>query len=516
MSAATVHVWLVDVDDEAAARASLSHVPAAERIRLGLLAQPHRRRNLCAQAALRILASAATTGVPPLPELVRSPGGKPVLTVPGMAAAPSATAPPLHLNLAHSGGLAAVALTTAGPVGVDVERLRALPDRNGLAELMLADRELRRWRRTGEPERDAAAFRAWTRKEAVLKALGTGLRGGLRSVSTRVSSTRESPVRLTSLPRGAGSADQWSVHDLPGAPGYLGAVAVRAPRVTAEQHETTIAKLLRAAPHPTEGDFPLPDNSHPRSAERSRPAVPGTPGRRVRLFCLPHAGGNSAAFRTWQWLAPHAEVVGVDLPGHGTRLLEPMVDQWGALVDDLTGTVAARIDGSYALFGHSLGSLLAYEVGRRLTRRGRPPGLLVVAGRNGPSAGLSHRPIHDLPDAQFVEALRRLGGMPEGLLYQPELLRMFLPLLRTDVRLAERYAPEPGATLRCPVVAFAGRTDRMTDEPGMTAWVRETTGTCELVFVDGGHFFVHEREFAEILAARIRRLGTGGGAPSPG
>ena len=228
---------------------------------------------------------------------------------------------------------------------------------------------------------------------------------------------------------------------------------------------------------------------------------------RLQVFCLAHAGGNTVHFHAWsQWLPGRIQAIPIDLPGHGTRLREPLVGEWQLLVDDLTRAVHQKVDGPFVLFGHSLGALLAYEVCRALEGRGRPPALLVTAGRNGPSAGLSHRPIHALPDAHFLAALRRLGGTPEGVLHQPELLQMFLPVLRSDLRLAELYAREPGPPLACPVLAFSGRRDRMTDDTGMLAWKRETTGTCEIAFVEGGHFFLEEREFTEALAARLTRL----------
>lgn len=228
---------------------------------------------------------------------------------------------------------------------------------------------------------------------------------------------------------------------------------------------------------------------------------------RIQVFCLPHAGGNSLHYQAWQrWLPPGAEVVPIDLPGHGTRLREPLIGEWRPLVEDLVNVVGEQVDAPFVVVGHSLGALLAYEVGRALGERGTPPELVVAAGRNGPSAGLAHRPIHDLPDAQFLSALRRLGGTPEGVLHRPELLGMYLPVLRTDLRLAELYAREPGPCLPCPVIVFAGRGDRMTDAVGMLAWQRETTGTFELVLVEGDHFFLEEPEFTEALRARIARL----------
>lgn len=534
MHATEVHVWYIGVDDAASARRVIALLPNDERTRLGLLAQPHRRRHLCAQGALRILAASATTGVFPLAELVRGRNGKPVMTAWGATAdarPPSAGTAPLQVSLSHSGSAAAVALTVAGTAGVDIEQVRRLPDPDGLARTFMSGHEQRQWSRLSPADRDAALLSSWTRKEAVLKALGTGLAGDMRSVSAPLSPPHGCPVLLQALPVGAGEPAEWSVWDLPPHADYVGAIAVRAPGVVLVRHVTTIADLLArlgpiagaqaqeaAAAHTVppprslqhaEGDAAVRHTSEPRPAAPLVQAMSGPPAARIKLFCLPHAGGNAAHFYSWsRWLPGGIDVVPVELPGHGTRLREPLVEDWRTLLDDLTDAVASHLTGAYVLFGHSLGAVLAYEVARILQGRGTTPALLVAAGRNGPSAALSHRPIHQLPDAELLAALRRLGGISDGLLREPDLLRMFLPCLRTDLRFAECYERAPGPPLSCAILAVAGRRDRMTDEAGMRAWRRETSGTCDLVVVDDGHFFLQRPEFTDALAARLSCLGT--------
>ena len=159
----------------------------------------------------------------------------------------------------------------------------------------------------------------------------------------------------------------------------------------------------------------------------------------LQIFCLPHAGGNSVHFRAWNWLAPYARVVPVDLPGHGSRLGVPLLEDWERLAAELTDHVAERVDGPYVLFGHSLGSLLAFDISHRMLARGLPPSLLVAAGRNGPSEKPAYTPVHELPDVQFLHALDKLGGMPQGLLHQTELLQMFLPETLVDVAVSRQF-----------------------------------------------------------------------------
>lgn len=226
----------------------------------------------------------------------------------------------------------------------------------------------------------------------------------------------------------------------------------------------------------------------------------------LTLFCLPHAGGTARHFARWnEWLPAGVTAVPVDLPGHGTRHRERLVDRWPDLVDDLAALVRGKRDGPYALVGHSLGALAAFEVARALHGTGDPPRLLVAMGRNGPSAGLSHRPMHALPDAALLQAVDRLGGMPGPIAQDPSVMRFFLPAMRTDLRLAETYVRAPGPALSCPLWTVCGRRDLMTETAAVLAWQRETTGTFELTLLDAAHFMLDEPEF--VTAAR-RRLST--------
>jgi 4'-phosphopantetheinyl transferase len=233
-----VHVWVIDVDDESAVPQALNCLPPAERDRLGKRAQPHRRRALCANAALRILTAAACAGTLPLPELAPDARGRQVLRA----------GAPLHVSLSHAGAHAAVALSAAGAVGVDIEETEPLPDRERFARGILAAAERADWAALPEGARDTAVVRAFTRKEAVLKALGLGLEGGLRDVATGLLG---GPARLRALPEHAGAPDTWTLHDLDlgfgvdPAPGLAGAVALRAPAAAVHTHRTTIAALLR-------------------------------------------------------------------------------------------------------------------------------------------------------------------------------------------------------------------------------------------------------------------------------
>ena len=227
----------------------------------------------------------------------------------------------------------------------------------------------------------------------------------------------------------------------------------------------------------------------------------------LTLYCLPHAGGSAQPYsRLRTTLPPQVTVVPVELPGHGIRLREAPLLELGEMVAEVIGIVDPPTAGLFALYGHSFGSILGYEVARELGRIGAPPAMLLVSGRNGPARPLPHRPFHSLPDKAFLAALRRIGGIPDALLAEPDLLRVYLPAIRADLRVVEQYTPPAGPPLDVPVAAFAGYGDGLTDPAGVAAWSEITSRTFDLTLVRGGHFFLEEPEFRWALASRIRRL----------
>jgi 4'-phosphopantetheinyl transferase len=234
MPGLTAYVWLVEVDDEAAAARALTLLPVPEVDRLSAVIAPLRSQRLCAQAALRSLVANAIDSTPLLVQLERDGHGKPYLVGDS----------DLHFNLAHSGKYAMVSLTRAGPIGVDVELPRAVSDLRSLARTMLADREYHWWCQLAEPAATEALFRRWTYKEAVLKALGLGLSGDLQAVSTCPASDGQ-PV-LDTLPVGAEPPTQWTLRDLFTECRIPAAVAIAAPQVQIRFRRALIGDLVPA------------------------------------------------------------------------------------------------------------------------------------------------------------------------------------------------------------------------------------------------------------------------------
>ena len=214
---------------------------------------------------------------------------------------------------------------------------------------------------------------------------------------------------------------------------------------------------------------------------------------RMRLFCFPHAGGGASLFRLWnEGLPETVEVCGAQLPGRESRWKEPLMARLDALVDAFVTAVEPRLDVPFALYGHSMGALLAFEIARELRRRKLPdPRILLVSGRRAPDLPAGAPPIRELSDDAFVEAMvRQYDGIPEAIRRDREMLQIFLPMLRADIGVIETYRWREEMPLQCPITVFAGLEDRSVDFQQLVAWRKFTMGAFRIEFFPGGHFFL--------------------------
>jgi medium-chain acyl-[acyl-carrier-protein] hydrolase len=220
-------------------------------------------------------------------------------------------------------------------------------------------------------------------------------------------------------------------------------------------------------------------------------------GATIRLFCFPYAGGGASIFVPWiDALAPACEVCPVQLPGRETRFSEPLLNNLSVAADLAAQAIAPLCAERYALFGHSLGAILAYEVAQRFRNmRLRAPESLIVSARRGALLPHNGRMSGHLPEDEFKQRLMELNGTPREFLAHPELAGLLLPRVRQDFLLDETYAQgtndEP---LDCPISSFGGSDDVDVPEDSLRAWSAQTRSRFELTMFPGGdHFFIQSR-----------------------
>jgi len=229
-------------------------------------------------------------------------------------------------------------------------------------------------------------------------------------------------------------------------------------------------------------------------------------GGRVRLFCFGYAGGGASIFRPWaSRFSPSVEMISVQLPGREERFRERAHRRMGPLIDQLAIEIGAKLTRPFAFFGYSMGALVAYEFARRLEETGRVgPALVAVGAHRAPRLPRVEPPLHALSSAEFWSHLNRYGGVDSQVMGDERLREVFEPTLRADFEVVETYRHRPGPSLRCPVLAFAGRADAFAAPDAMRPWGEVSSGGFELVVFDGGHFFLRSEADAMIRSIETR------------
>ena len=212
----------------------------------------------------------------------------------------------------------------------------------------------------------------------------------------------------------------------------------------------------------------------------------------LRLFVLHHAGGSHLPYRDWPALLPDTwDVRLLDAPGHGLLLDLPQISEAGRLADYLLRGIESELTCPYALFGHSMGGLLTYEIVRRVVERGLPlPVWAGVSARSAPQLAGPGGGYHELPGAELRARLKLLGGTPDGVFDDPELWDLFDPVIRADLRLVENWRPAADAgPLPVALSAFAGALDHSASPQRMAGWAEHSEHFLGLRVFDGGHFY---------------------------
>lgn len=229
---------------------------------------------------------------------------------------------------------------------------------------------------------------------------------------------------------------------------------------------------------------------------------------KLRLFCFPYGGAGASGYRAWSRFLPSwVEVAPVLLPGRESRFREPAHTHLDPLLAELVGTLDFA-SAPFAFFGHSLGALIAFELARELRRRGKgAPRLLVASAYPAPQLHRDRPHIAHLSDDALVAALREHFDVTAGLLDDPMLMELALPLLRADMSVVESYVYRDGPPLDLPLVAFGGIGDPEAPEEQIRGWQAQTAKTFSMRMFPGGHFFVNLdpqpviREITDALAA---------------
>ena len=231
------------------------------------------------------------------------------------------------------------------------------------------------------------------------------------------------------------------------------------------------------------------------------------PEPRLRLFCFHYLGGGASAFRQWQEVLPaEIEVCPVQLPGREGRIQEPAFEDLQQLADTLTESLQPWLDRPFAIYGHSMGSLIGFEWARRVRQRyGMSPQHFFAAAYFAPHAPGPNQTRKEWQQAELLEVVQRVLDVPEAVLANPEFMQALLPTIQADSRLVASYRYQAEAPLECPISAFGGLEDPEIAQSDLALWREHTEGEFRLEMFPGRHLFLLDgRE--QVVAAVAREL----------
>lgn len=218
--------------------------------------------------------------------------------------------------------------------------------------------------------------------------------------------------------------------------------------------------------------------------------------QKLKLFCLPYAGASARIYLPWQkQIGEFIQIVPVELSGRGEMFETPFYNNINEAVTDLYNRLHSQFQtGDFAFFGHSLGSLIVFELCRRLKELNQKmPVHIFLSGGGTPDIPKSvDKTIHNLPDDEFANEILKLGGTPQMLFTDRQLAETFIPILRADYKLFENYQYGGINPLNVDMTILHGRDDQLT-KGKIDGWKKHTIKSCTIYEIDGGHFFIHQK-----------------------
>lgn len=230
--------------------------------------------------------------------------------------------------------------------------------------------------------------------------------------------------------------------------------------------------------------------------------------KKIKLYCIPHAGSSVLAYlKLKKYLHPNMELVLQELAGRGSRINESYYNTIEEAASDVYESIKNQIDDTcYAILGHSMGSLITFELCHKIQKEGHNlPMHVFFSGRGAPHIKPKMQIMHNLPEDEFINEILNMGGTPPELFSNTEMSRIFLPILRADYKLVETYAyREKDEKLNVDISILYSNEDKMI-EGDVNEWSMYTDKRCHYNRFDGGHFFLFKNisAFMQVIHEKL-------------
>lgn len=228
----------------------------------------------------------------------------------------------------------------------------------------------------------------------------------------------------------------------------------------------------------------------------------------MNLLCIPYAGATPLCYQYLKkYLPDWLSLTTAVLPGRGGNKEEACVI-FSEIVEDIFERYKYIFEkGNYALFGHSMGSTIVYELTYRIIEEGLPkPEHLFFSGRVVPEQSYQYAKITDENKEEFFHKVVRLGGIHEELLNYPEALKYFMKQIYEDYILIENYSYTAGRDVfDIDISVFYGQEDELFSQKESFLWKKTTKKKCNLYGFSGNHFFLekHAEQIVKIICKEL-------------
>jgi len=223
----------------------------------------------------------------------------------------------------------------------------------------------------------------------------------------------------------------------------------------------------------------------------------------IRLFCFHHSGGGASAYYPWvDHISPYIEMVAIQLPGRESRFTEPLTNNLNYIIKELNEGFDIYKDKPFFVFGHSLGGIIAFEFVKSIHQHySLYPRHIIISATKAPHFPFRMKPLSPLDDEALKEELKAYNGINERILENDELLSLFLPIIRSDFSISEKYCSADVTPLPCNILHLSGSQDWTVNEEEIQGWATHTSGKFEHISFPGGHFFLkdHQRDIIKLI-----------------
>lgn len=213
------------------------------------------------------------------------------------------------------------------------------------------------------------------------------------------------------------------------------------------------------------------------------------------IFCFYHAGGNANVFNKWVRNASKANIIPVEIPGHGRRRCEPCMEDIRKIASSAAKEISIKAqDSRFIFWGHSMGALFAFETAYYLEKiYFQHPEVLIVSGRQAPDSNYKGMYTCSQGQGALVNDIKRLGLISQELLNSDEYMNMVIPMIYNDYKINEEYVYK-NEVVNVPIIAHYGNGDIEATENRLKEWKNMTSKHFYLQGFDGDHFYIFNED----------------------